>query len=184
MKRILILLLLSGIVSNCYAATKFRIDRVQEYDNNVIHIDGNRTIVQAGTGVPFIFAKQVSASKLNVNESIPIKVERNVYTDSTIIFKEGATGCIYAKEVKKARRLGKQGQLYFSEGYVKDTKGIERRIVFDEKYTGKRCKWANIIGSAMIWNPIGWIVMQKKGGDVLIPIDTRATAITGEDFWF
>ena len=36
----------------------------------------------------------------------------------------------------------------------------------------------------MIWNPIGWIVMQKKGGDVLIPIDTRATAITGEDFWF
>lgn len=184
MRNILVLLFLLGIVSSCYAATKFRIDRVQEYDNNVIHIDGNRTIVQAGTGVPFIFTNQVSTSTLNVNGSIPIKVERNVYTDSTLIFEEGATGCIYAKEVKKARRLGKQGQLYFSDGYVKDTKGIERRIVFDEKYTGKRCKWANIIGSVMIWNPIGWIVMQKKGGDVSIPIGTRATSITGEDFGF
>ena len=74
------------------------------------------------------------------------------------------------------KRQFKTIDIIFRNGYINDTTGILREITFKKKYSGKRCQWAGIIGHAMIWNPVGWIVGLKEGEPLSIKSGTEGVA--------
>ena len=57
-----------------------------------------------------------------------------------------------------------------------------REISFRKKYSGKRCQWAAVIGHAMIWNPIGWIVAIKEGEPIYIESGAEGVAKNRKEF--
>lgn len=126
--------------------------------------------------IPFIITENCSSEEVNPGEQIEIQIAKDIYISGVLVFKKGGKGSLIVKSVKPARNLGKGGYIIFRNGYINDTTGILREITFKKKYSGKRCQWAGIIGHAMIWNPVGWIVGLKEGEPLSIKSGTEGVA--------
>ena len=126
--------------------------------------------------IPFIITENCSSEEVNPGEQIEIQIAKDIYISGVLVFKKGGKGSLIVKSVRPARNLGKGGYIIFRNGYINDANGTLREITFRKKYSGKRCQWAGIIGHAMIWNPVGWIVGLKEGEPLSIKSGTEGVA--------
>lgn len=157
--------------------------RVNYVNNSNINLEQLMFIsVPADYPIPFVITEEVSSEDTSSGQQVEIRVDKDIYVNNVLVFKKGANGTLLIKSVKPARNLGKGGYIIFTKGYVKDTTGTLREISFRKKYSGKRCQWAGIIGHAMIWNPVGWVVGLKEGEPISIPAGTEGVATLKNGF--
>ena len=180
-------LILTGVL-NAEALTDTRISSTaysRQYKKNNSTVEtpvqsqqytGNLISVPQDYPIPFIITENCSSEEVNPGEQIEIQIAKDIYISGVLVFKKGGKGSLIVKSVKPARNLGKGGYIIFRNGYINDTTGILREITFKKKYSGKRCQWAGIIGHAMIWNPVGWIVGLKEGEPLSIKSGTEGVA--------
>ena len=132
--------------------------------------------------IPFVILEDLSSEETVKGDQIEIEVAKDVLVSRMLVFKKGSKGALTVKSVKPARNLGKGGYIIFTRGYLRDTTGTLREISFRKKYSGKRCQWAAVIGHAMIWNPIGWIVAIKEGEPIYIESGAEGVAKNRKEF--
>ena len=142
----------------------------------------NSILVPKGHPIPFVILEDLSSEETVKGDQIEIEVAKDVLVSRMLVFKKGSKGALTVKSVKPARNLGKGGYIIFTRGYLRDTTGTLREISFRKKYSGKRCQWAAVIGHAMIWNPIGWIVAIKEGEPIYIESGAEGVAKKRKEF--
>lgn len=125
--------------------------------------------------IPIVFIKDVDSETSSNGDKIPIRPASDIYINNKLIFSKDASGYAIIKSVRPARNLGKYGYIIIKEGFLPDTTGTLRAVSFGTKIHGERCQWAGIIGHAMIWNPVGWIVGLKEGTPAAIKSGDTAT---------
>ena len=150
--------------------------------SNALHPAHYTVQVPENYPIPVVFKQNVDSETAQNGDTIAISTASDIYINNKLVFSKNASGYAIIKSVRPARNLGKYGFIIIKKGYLADTTGTLRQVKFETKIKGERCQWAGIIGHAMIWNPIGWIVALKEGTPAELKAGDTATCINEISF--
>lgn len=159
----------------------------------------------AGTYIPFKFAETITSKTAQPGQRVKIIITEDIKNKKTLFFAKGAVGYVIVGKNIPARNLNKQGELTiggqkydteqinfisnvaigqvnyggkrYKDGFIEDVNGDMQPIAFQKRIEGERNLPLKVFTFAMIWNPIGWILSQNKGGEAVIQAGTNGNAV-------
>ena len=126
----------------------------------------------------------VTTTKDMRDYNIQATIKEDVIYKGVKIFQEGDKAILTVQDYEKAGFWGNGGELLVSNGYVYDTKGNKRKIMYSKKIEGKDKNWvkATCAAGIILW-PLLLFGFVKGGEAKLMPKDEIfATTMTSFEY--
>ena len=134
-------------------------------------------VLKEGTELEIKLIEELSSQNSRVGDSVRLKLNENIYVDSTLVLREGTKIKAVVTVAEKRGMLGKAGKLDFSLNSITALNGKEIPLRAVKNSEGKN-RHVGVIAGTLLLSPLFLFV---KGKDVTIDAGKIFTAFVDDD---